>query len=129
MDLIVRTPHGDAEVTLAAYRRDTTIGDLVGVVTGQAVPPLAAIDGRPMSTETLLADAELLVGSIVSTGSESIESSSGPAVNLVQVTGYGAGSIRRLTPGRFHVGPGRRVTADELNEAPVAAAAFRVARR
>ena len=94
------------------------------MVTGQAVPPLAAIDGRPMSTETLLADAELLVGSIVSTGSESIESSSGPAVNLVQVTGYGAGSIRRLTPGRFHVGPGRRVTADELNEAPVAAAAF-----
>ena len=46
MDFIVRTPHGDAEVTLATYRRDTTIGDLVGVVTGQAVPPLAAIDGR-----------------------------------------------------------------------------------
>ena len=38
MDIVVRTPHGDADVSIASRAPTTTLGEVVAAVTGQAVP-------------------------------------------------------------------------------------------
>ena len=66
MDLVVRTPHGDADLTLVSWSSDTTVADLVEATTGQVAPPLVHIDDRPVDASTPLVDAPILVGSVVS---------------------------------------------------------------
>ena len=67
MDIVVRTPHGDADVSITSHTPATTLGDVVSAVTGQAVPRLLTIDDRHVDATVGLDDAELLQGSVVAT--------------------------------------------------------------
>jgi S-DNA-T family DNA segregation ATPase FtsK/SpoIIIE len=124
MDIVVNTPHGDADVSIVAHGPDATLADLLVMVTGQAVPLLADVDGHPVRCSTVLAGAGLAMGSIVTTESVPPEPTTESEIALVQLTGSGSGRSIRLGPGRYRIGPGRRLSADELHEAPVETAAF-----
>ena len=119
MDIVVRTPHGDADVSIGGHDTTTTLGELVGAITGQAAPRLALVDGRAVDCSCPLDDADLLVGSVVTTEPTLPVPTSPEDVDVVQVTGHGAGRIVRLGPGQYRIGPGRRSTAEELDLAPV----------
>jgi hypothetical protein len=124
MDIVVRTPHGDADVSIASHAPTTTLGDVVAAVTGQAVPRLVVVDGRAVDASTPLDDADLLVGSVVASAAPTPPGVSDADVELVQVAGHGAGRMRRLEPGRYRIGPGRRSSANELDVAPVERCTF-----
>ncbi len=128
MDVIVRTPHGDADIDIVAAPASTTLGDLIRAVTGQSAPAASRVDGRATATSRTLADLDLVIGSLIDTRPESIsDQSTAPeesSIGLVQLTGRGAGTTLRLPPGRFRVGSARRLHADELERAPVETAAF-----
>ncbi len=115
----MRTPHGDADVSIVSSPPATTLGDLVAAVTGQAVPRLVQVDDHVVDATTPLGDAGLLLGSVVTSEPATTPSASDADVDLVQVAGHGAGRISRLAPGRYRIGPGRRSSADELAVAPV----------
>lgn len=124
MEIVVRTPHGDADVSIAAHAPTTTLGEVIAAVTGQAVPRLAQVDDRTVDAATLLDDARVLVGSVVTTEPVAAPTTSIADVDLVQIAGPGAGQVKRLGPGRYRIGPGRRNAADELDIAPVERAVF-----
>jgi hypothetical protein len=123
MDIVVRTPHGDADVSVGVHAPDATLGDLIGTVTGQAVPRLAVVDDRAVDCSTPLDDVGLMIGSTIVTDPPAPQPAN-EVVRLLQVAGPGAGRIRRLVPGRFRIGPGRRLTADQLEPGAVDAAKF-----
>lgn len=126
----MRTPHGDADITIVSAPGTTTVGDLVAAVTGQAPPTVARIDGRAVSTAQELTTVGIIVGSLIDTTSAGTAASdTAPErtqVNLLQLTGRGAGSVTTLPVGRFRIGPGRRVNADEMIDAPVETTAFEI---
>jgi S-DNA-T family DNA segregation ATPase FtsK/SpoIIIE len=124
MEIVVRTPHGDADVSIVSAPAGTTLGDVVAAVTGQAVPRLAHVDRHVVDATRLLDDAGLVAGSIVTSEPTTAPETSDADVELVQIAGYGAGRISRLRPGRYRIGPGRRSSADELTLAPVERAMF-----
>lgn len=126
MDVVVRTPHGDADIDIVAAPTDTTMADLLRAVTGQAPPATARVDGRTISTSRPIRDLDLVIGSLIETRPVESEPSMTPddAVGLVQLTGRGAGTIRPLSPGRVRVGSARRLHAHELENAPVETPAF-----
>lgn len=124
MDLVVRSPHGDADVSVAADLVTTTLGDIVAAVTGQAVPAIVVVDGRVLPASTALADENVRVGSVLSTVSVDQDRAVDQAIQLLQHAGRGAGSIRPVGLGRYRIGPGRRLNAPELAAAPVEQAAF-----
>jgi S-DNA-T family DNA segregation ATPase FtsK/SpoIIIE len=124
MELLVRTPYGDADVDLAAHGPGTRLVDLVQQVTGQAAPPVVRVDGRSMPTDATLADARLLVGSVVDTAPGDEPPAEPPQIRLVQLTDHGTGVERDLVSGHYRVGPGRRLHAGELDEAPVEQTVF-----
>lgn len=119
----MRTPHGDADVSVRATAPGVTLRDLVRLVTGQAVPPVAEVDGRAVDTATPLAEAGLAIGSLIDTTTPDATQQP-PMVGLLQVAGPGAGVVRPLTSGRYRIGPGRRLAADELASAPVEVSAL-----
>jgi S-DNA-T family DNA segregation ATPase FtsK/SpoIIIE len=119
MEIVVRTPHGDADVSIVSASADTTVGGVVAAVTGQAMPRLVQIDDHVVDATTPLDDAGLLAGSVVTSEPSVAPVASGSDVDLVQIAGHGAGRISRLGPGRYRIGPGRRSSADELTLAPV----------
>jgi DNA segregation ATPase FtsK/SpoIIIE, S-DNA-T family len=124
MDVVVRTAHGEAELSVGTPGRGATLGDLVHHATGSVPPQLCTVDGRPRSTDTLLIDVGLLTGSVISTQDEPAEVPPDAVVELVQVAGRGAGCRVWLPPGRYLVGPGQRVNAADLGLAPVADGRF-----
>ena len=124
MDLVVRSPHGDADVSVDADLTTTTLGDTVAAATGQAVPAIVEVDGRILPASTPLADENVRVGSVLSTVSVDHDRGTDPVIHLLQHAGRGAGSIRPLGRGRYRIGPGRRLSATELAEAPVEQVAF-----
>ncbi len=115
----MRTPHGDADVSVVSYPPSTTVGDLVAAVTGQAVPRLVQIDERVVDATTRLDGTELRLGSVLTSDRPSAAVESEADVDLVQIAGHGAGRVARLGPGRYRIGPGRRSSADELAMTPV----------
>ena len=119
MEIVVRTPHGDADVSIVAAPAGTTLGDVVSAVTGQAVPRLVEVGDHVVDATTPLDNAGLLVGSVVTSEPTVAPVASDADVDLVQIAGHGAGRISRLAPGRYRIGPGRRSRADELTLAPV----------
>ena len=119
MEIVVRTPHGDADVSIVSAPAGTTLGDVVAAVTGQAMPRLVQVDDHVVDATTPLDDAGLLEGSIVTSEPMVAAVTSDADVDLVQIAGHGAGQISRLGPGRYRIGPGRRSSADELTLAPV----------
>ena len=128
MDVVVRTPHGDADIDIVAAPTDATLADLVRAVTGQAPPATAEVDGRTVSTSRLVADLDLVIGSLIDTRPAAPQPVDGndPAggIGLVQVTGRGAGTVRTLHSGRYRIGSARRLHAGEMEAAPVETAAF-----
>ncbi|MET0663581.1 MAG: hypothetical protein ABWZ42_10665 [Ilumatobacteraceae bacterium] len=124
MDLVVRSPHGDADVSVDADLATTTLGDTVAAATGQAVPAIVEVDGRILPASTPLADGNVRIGSVLSTVSVDHDRGIDPVIHLLQHAGRGAGSIRPLGRGRYRIGPGRRLSATELAEAPVEQVAF-----
>lgn len=124
MDIVVSTLHGDADVSIVAHGPGATLADLLTVVTGQAVPRLAAVDGHPVTCSTPLDQAGLVMGSVVTTEPPAPLPRERDEVELIQLTGVGAGRAVRLGAGRYRIGPGRRLSADELAQAPVEAPAF-----
>ena len=126
MDIVVRTPHGDADVSIVAHTPTTTLGDVLSVITGQAVPRLALIDGRTVDAATPLDDAGLVVGAVVDAEPRRPALTSDADIEVAQIAGPGAGRLTRLAPGRYRFGPGRRSSADELDLAPVEHAMFEI---
>lgn len=130
MDVVVRTPHGDADIDIVAAPASTTLADLLRAVTGQAAPAATRVDGRVVATDRGLADLDLVIGSLIDTRPESAtDHPTGPdedAVGIVQLTGRGAGTTVRLHRGRFRVGSARRLHAGELEQAAVETPAFDV---
>ena len=119
MEIVVRTPHGDADVSIVSAPVGTTLGDVVAAVTGQAMPRLVQVDDHVVDATSPLDDAGLLAGSVVTSEPMVAAVTSDADVDLVQIAGHGAGRISRLGPGRYRIGPGRRSSADELTLAPV----------
>jgi DNA segregation ATPase FtsK/SpoIIIE, S-DNA-T family len=119
MDIVVRTPHGDADVSIASHAPTTTLGDVVAAVTGQAVPRVVSVDTDIVDATTLLDDVGLRIGAVVISEPPLPTVTSESDVDLVQVAGHGAGRMTRLSPGRYRIGPGRRTSAAELAVAPV----------
>jgi hypothetical protein len=119
MEIVVRTPHGSADVAVEHHAPGTTLGALISDVTGQAVPAVALVDGRTVSCAVRLEEAGLLVGSLIETDAPVRRAAARGQIVLGQVAGRGAGRTPVLAPGRHRVGPGRRVRADELAAAPV----------
>jgi hypothetical protein len=127
MDLVVRTPHGDADVTIVRHGPSSTLGDLIAAVSGQAVPRVARVDDRTIDCATPLDAAGLLIGSIVTTDPEVPTPRHSDELELVQIAGPGAGRSCRLSPGnRYRVGPGRRLRAGELSVATMEETAFEI---
>ncbi len=124
MDIVVRTPHGDADVHIGAHGAQSTLGDLIAEVTGQAVPRLARVDDLMVDCTTPLDEVGLTIGSLVVTDPPAPEPSRADDVRLVQIAGRGAGRVATLSPGDYRIGPGRRASADELASAPVERTAF-----
>lgn len=126
MDIVVRTPHGDADVSIITHERGTTLGDVIVAITGQAIPRLAVVDGRAVDATTPLDDVGLLLGSLVETEPALPTVTPDTAIDIVQIAGHGAGRVTQLVPGRYRIGPGRRTSADELTLAPVEQPAFEI---
>ena len=126
MDLVVRTPHGDADVTIVRHGPSCTLADLIAAVSGQAVPKVARVDDRTIDCATPLDAASLLIGSIVTTDPALPVQRQPDDVELVQIAGRGAGQSRLLSLGRYRIGPGRRLRADELSFATVEEPAFEI---
>ena len=118
MDIVIRTAAGDAEVSVTAPLRDrAVVADVVAAVTGAPCPATVYLNNVAIASEQTLADAGVLAGSTVSTVAP--VPTTDAVVTLVQVAGPGAGTTRRLHAGHFRLGPGRRMTAEELSIAPV----------
>jgi S-DNA-T family DNA segregation ATPase FtsK/SpoIIIE len=126
MDVVLRTPHGEAELSVGPGQGDVTIGDLVERVTGRPPPSVVFVDGRAVPETTSVGTSGLLAGSTITTVDESEPPPRGAIVQLVQVAGRGGGARRWLTPGRYRIGVGRRVSAVELDQAPVDTPMFEI---
>ncbi len=119
MQLVVRTPHGDAEITTERDNGEVCIADLVAAVTGNAVPRSVRVDGRSVLSETPLGSSGAMAGSIIEIGDPIPDPIDLSPVVLVQTAGRGSGAWASLHEGSFALGPSRRINADELSETPV----------
>jgi len=118
MDFSVRSPHGDADVSVDADDA-ATLADLIVAVTGQAVPRLLLVDGRPVLSSTPVLGGPVRSGSVVSVENHHADAPPTDTVRLVQLAGSGAGRTTELEPGRYRLGPARRLSDHELQSAPV----------
>lgn len=126
MELIVRTAHGSADVAAELRGAEATLADLVQGVTGQAAPRVALVDGRVVDTATPIDECALLVGSVIDTDPSATAAEPGDEIELLQLTGPGAGATCRLGEGLYRIGPGRRISARELERAAVEEAALQL---
>jgi S-DNA-T family DNA segregation ATPase FtsK/SpoIIIE len=124
MDVVIRTSHGEAEITIARAGDAIALADIIECVTGSASPPIADVDGRAVLTTTTLNASALLSGSVIDLGPPLRAPPNDAVLELVQVAGWGAGARQALGPGMYRVGPGRRVNAPDLDIAHVDKVAF-----
>lgn len=116
MELIVRTAHGTADVSIDVHDRDVSLRDLISAVTGQATPTTAEVDGRLVDAGNTLAMCGVVAGSVIDTQLGGAKRpGEPPVVVLRQLTGPGAGRNVPLGVGRYRIGPGRRQHATELS--------------
>lgn len=119
MDVVLRTPNGDAELSIGSHQQAVTLADLVETVTGRAAPAVVYVDDRAVPAVTAIGTAGVLIGSVISTVDDLEPAPIDGVVELVQIAGVGSGARRWLTPGRYRIGIGRRLNAVELDLAPV----------
>ena len=65
MELIVRTAHGTADVSIDVHDRDVSLRDLIAAVTGQAAPTTALVDGRLTNAGDTVAACNVVAGSVI----------------------------------------------------------------
>jgi S-DNA-T family DNA segregation ATPase FtsK/SpoIIIE len=119
VEIVVTTPHGDADIRVTNQRAITTLAEIIVAATGQAAPAVVSVDGRTVEAARTLEHAGLRRGSVIDTAAEGPAAESASLVTLAQLAGPGAGRRHPLGSGRHRVGPGRRVNAAELSSAPV----------
>jgi S-DNA-T family DNA segregation ATPase FtsK/SpoIIIE len=119
VEIVVTTPHGDADIRVANRRATTTLAELIAVATGQASPAVVRVDGRTVDASTTLDHTGLRRGSVVDTRASAADTEPAALASIAQIAGPGAGRRRALGSGRHRLGPGRRVNAAELASAPV----------
>jgi hypothetical protein len=124
MDVVIRTPHGEAEITIARADKATVIADIVESVTGSASPPIADVDGRAILTTATIGGSGVVTGSVIDLGPPTRTAPNDAVVALVQIAGWGAGTRQALGPGTYRIGPGRRLHAADLDLAHVDKTAF-----
>ncbi len=116
MELIVRTAHGTADVSIDVHDRDVSLRDLIAAVTGQAAPTTALVDGRLTNAGDTVAACNVVAGSVIDTLlHDADERTASPVTVLRQLSGPGAGRHVALSAGRYRIGPGRRQHATELS--------------
>ena len=114
MELTIRTAHGSADVVVKLSNEGATLRDIIAATTGQAAPSAVLVDNQLVDTRGPLWTLPVLNGSIIDTDLDrgvAVEA----VVNLLQVTGPGAGTIRPLPPGRYRIGPSICTSAAELD--------------
>jgi S-DNA-T family DNA segregation ATPase FtsK/SpoIIIE len=126
MDVVIRTPHGEAEITIARAGEAAAIADIVERVTGSASPPTADVDGRAILTTATIDGSGVFTGSVIDLGPSTRAAPPDAVLELVQVAGWGAGARQALGPGTYRVGPGRRINATDLDLAHVDKIAFEI---
>ena len=119
MEIVVTTPHGDADIGVTNQRATTTLAELIVAATGQAAPAVLRVDGRTIEASTTLDRAGLRRGSVIDTVATATAAEPTTLAILAQIAGPGAGRRHPLGSGRHRLGPGRRVNAAELGSAPV----------
>jgi hypothetical protein len=125
MELIVRTAHGTADVSIDVHDRDVSLHDLIAAVTGQAAPNTALVDGRLANTSDAIASCGVLAGSVIDTLLDDLDDGSAAPVTVVrQLSGPGAGRGVPLGVGSYRVGPGRRQHVTELSSDATDVVAF-----
>lgn len=116
MELIVRTAHGTADVSVDVHDRDVSLRDVIAAVTGQAAPDTARVDGRLVNASDKLDVCGVVAGAVVDTLLDDRSGSDTPTIAVLrQLTGPGAGRHVPLSAGHYRIGPGRRHQADELS--------------
>ncbi|HEY0521625.1 MAG TPA: FtsK/SpoIIIE domain-containing protein, partial [Ilumatobacteraceae bacterium] len=113
MDLIISTPQGEAEISVNAVHESVSVRDVLSRVLTSEPPHLVYIDGRPVSTGTLMSAAGLVTGSVIEL-SAPLERSGDGDVTLVQAAGEGGGNRQPLQPGRYALGTARRANVAPL---------------
>ncbi|MEM1335100.1 MAG: hypothetical protein AAGG08_16745, partial [Actinomycetota bacterium] len=120
MELVIRSEHGEAEVTVTGAIERLEAGELVAHVLGGHPPSSVVVDGRTIPGDATLTGGLVGIGSVIEpTPTDPPSERIGPAVELTQVAGFGAGSTIELAPGSYRLGPSRRVNLDDLADAPV----------
>jgi DNA segregation ATPase FtsK/SpoIIIE, S-DNA-T family len=110
MNLIVSTPQGEAEFSVATHE-SVTVRELLSRL--MTPPALVHIDGRPVPIGTLVNAAGIVSGSTIAL-SPPEPTAAAAAVTLVQAAGDGGGHRQALAPGRYIVGTARRANVDPL---------------
>ena len=99
MDVVIRTPHGEAEITIARAGEATAIADIVERVTGSASPPIADVDGRAVLTTATIGSSGVVTGSVIDLGATTRAAPQDAVLELVQVAGWGAGARQAARAG------------------------------
>ncbi len=126
MDVVLRTPNGEAEISVGPGQEDVQLAELLERVTGRKPGTIAYVDGRAVPSTTTIGTSGALTGSVISTTDDLAVPPADARVELVQVAGEGAGARTWLASGRFRVGVGRRLSGAELALGPVDRAMFQV---
>ena len=103
MDVVIRTPHGEAEITIARAGEATAIADIVQRVTGSASPPVADVDGRAVHTKATIGSSGVVSGSVIDLGATPRAAPQDAVAELVQV---GSRSTPAARAGHLSGGPG-----------------------
>jgi S-DNA-T family DNA segregation ATPase FtsK/SpoIIIE len=114
MELTIRTTHGSADVVVELRDEGATLRDVIAATTGQAAPSAVLVDNQLVDTRGPLSTLPVLNGSVIDTDLDSGVAVNA-VVNLLQVTGAGAGTMRLLPPGRYRIGPSIHTSAAELD--------------
>ncbi|MFT4867381.1 MAG: S-DNA-T family DNA segregation ATPase FtsK/SpoIIIE, partial [Ilumatobacter sp.] len=123
MQLTIRTTHGSADIAVTLRDESATLRDIIAATTGQAAPSAALVDNQLVDTRAPLATLPVFNGSIIDTDLDR-DATVDAVVNLLQLTGPGAGAILPLPPGRYRIGPGIRASGAELDFDTVEATEF-----
>ena len=118
MDVVIRTTHGEAEVTRRRARPDVTLGDLVERTTGRPAPTLVFVDGRAVPAVTPLEIAALLNGTVVDVEPPDDAGADRASVALITVAGTAAGRPGPWRLGATTSAPAARSTSTSSPPAP-----------
>jgi S-DNA-T family DNA segregation ATPase FtsK/SpoIIIE len=123
MELTIRTTHGSADIAVTLNDEIATLRDIIAATTGQTAPTAALVDNQLVDTRAPLATLPVFNGSIVDTDLDR-NATVDAVVNLLQLTGPGAGIILPLPPGHYRIGPSVHTSGAELDFDTVEAAEF-----